>query len=45
MKKFYESPSVEKNSLRAEEKLMNTVGASDIDYGFADLEDGPGGLE
>lgn len=44
MKKFYESPSVEKGSLMAEENLMTgvepTVSENGGGYGWDDFEDG-----
>lgn len=36
MKKFYESPSVEKCVLAAEEMLMTVPGVSDNGYGWDD---------
>lgn len=41
MKKLYESPSVEKNTLMAAEDLMTVPGVSDNGYGWSD--DGPVG--
>lgn len=38
MKKFYESPSVEKSILSAQENLMNAPGVSENGYGWADGE-------
>lgn len=48
MKKFYESPSVEKSSLMAEENLLTEElipNVSETGYGFDDLENGPEGWE
>ena len=37
MKKIYESPSIEKNILMAEESLMNEPTVSDRGYGWDDV--------